>query len=786
MAVLAVVAAALLAVFGLPYGASNPEAFAHLYTHPVTTNQTHLHIDADITNGNRACDPIDATATVAVGTVHKVGVCLETYVPNSINSFQLTVYSNGDPSDNVPPVLNLATELADPKPSVNDNPDANDGAGADKLGTGWDCTGMDMALPVGDDPATPTVNDAFIVCNANLGNPVQTLALDPGLLATIEYTAQAPGVDNVSFGPADAANSTNAMFPRPGGKAARCGTGVPADQIGCFGATITKEADLSVVKTVVTSPVVAGSNVTFNLAAGSNAGPTIAAVFDDLANDLVYDDVATDLANGSNLCSLATLPTGIGDDINVVACGDVLNQFGTGGTAMLVVPANVKIVAKVPLAAAGKSRVNIGAIGPTDPNPANNASVVLVNVADANVVITKTADKAVYSEGESIIWSIAANSNGVSPASNVVITDTVDANQTVTSAALTGASAAAYDCNETSSDNFSAGGVCTLKGNGVGGTTPANTAVVGAVTAQVVADVVGSVGNVCNNTITAGFADPTVSVTCLPPTVRMEKDIDQDATSIDNDANLCLVKIQGGLQCLTIYELVSNPGNDPDGVGAFEFELKYDHSIFQQPIIAPTVWLTNGGTRTIDCSMTIINESSIWFGCVSTGPVPGQTSAGTAATITLCPQPDLVNRLTPGQDNGVATPILDENCQLADVLGDPLALVAGAVAPLAPGILPGGQVAICSDMEITVRILEGDLNLDGVVNVLDEGLIAYRYGATFGSLLYSPWYDLQPNLKDYDIDIKDLQKVWGRQGSVCGINGEGTIPPQLPEPLPDP
>ena len=89
-------------------------------------------------------------------------------------------------------------------------------------------------------------------------------------------------------------------------------------------------------------------------------------------------------------------------------------------------------------------------------------------------------------------------------------------------------------------------------------------------------------------------------------------------------------------------------------------------------------------------------------------------------------------------------------------------------------------------MEITVRILEGDLNLDGVVNVLDEGLIAYRYGATFGSLLYSPWYDLQPNLKDYDIDIKDLQKVWGRQGSVCGINGEGTIPPQLPEPLPDP
>jgi len=784
LAVLAVVAAALLAVFGLPYGASNPEAFAHLYTHPASNVQTHLHIDANITNGNRPCDPLDATATVAVGTVHKVGVCLETYDPNSVNNFQLTVFYNGDPSDNVPPVLNLASEKSTAAPALDDSPDANDGdspAGL-KLGGGWDCTGLGLAFPVGDDPATPTVADAFIVCNASLATPDQDLAVSPGLLATIEFTAQAAGLDTLSFGPADATNTTNVQNPVPGGNAARCGNAVPADQIGCFGATITKVADLSIVKTVLTSPVVAGSNVTFNLAASTNAAPGPAMVFDDLANDLVYDDVATDLANGANLCSLATLPTGVGDGINVVACGDVLNMFGTGGTAMVIVPANIKIVAKVPLAAAGKSRVNIGVVAPTDPNPANNASVIMVNVAAANVAINKTADKATYSEGESIIWSIAANSNGVSPASAVVITDTVDANQAVVSAALTGASAVAYDCAESGSDNFVAG-VCTLDD----GSGPANTAVVGTVTAQVVADVVGSVGNVCSNEITAGFADPTVTVTCLPPTVRMEKDIDQDATSIDNDANLCLIKNpQGGLQCLTIYELVSNPGNDPDGVGAFEFELKYDHNVFQQPIIAPTVWLTNGGTRTIDCSMTIINESSIWFGCVSTGPVPGQTSAGTAATITLCPQPDLVNRLTPGQDNGVATPILDENCQMADVLGDPLALVAGAVAPLAPGILPGGQVAICSDMEITVRILEGDLNLDGVVNVLDEGLIAYRYGATFGSLLYSPWYDLQPNLKDYDIDIKDLQKVWGRQGSVCGINGEGTIPPQPPEPLPDP
>jgi hypothetical protein len=274
----------------------------------------------------------------------------------------------------------------------------------------------------------------------------------------------------------------------------------------------------------------------------------------------------------------------------------------------------------------------------------------------------------------------------------------------------------------------------------------------------------------------------------------MEKDIDQDATSIDSDANLCLVKVQGGgLQCLTLYELVSNPGNDPSGVGAYEFELKYDHSIFQQPVITDTNWLGNdaGGwlhSRWVDCSMSIINENAIWWGCVSTpkhepAPGVGVRTAGAAATITLCPQPDLVNRLTPGQQNGIFSPVLDENCELANVLGDPLHLGSGQ---LAPGILPGGQVAVCSDMGITVRILEGDLNLDGTVNVYDEQAIAYRYGATFGNLLYNSWYDLEPALKDYDIDIKDLQKVWGRQGSLCGINGEGTIPPQNPLPLPDP
>jgi hypothetical protein len=51
--------------------------------------------------------------------------------------------------------------------------------------------------------------------------------------------------------------------------------------------------------------------------------------------------------------------------------------------------------------------------------------------------------------------------------------------------------------------------------------------------------------------------------------------------------------------------------------------------------------------------------------------------------------------------------------------------------------------------------------------VQDQQMIAWRYGSFFGSTLYSQWYDLEPNLHDLDIDIKDIQKVYGRDGSTC-------------------
>jgi uncharacterized repeat protein (TIGR01451 family) len=240
--------------------------------------------------------------------------------------------------------------------------------------------------------------------------------------------------------------------------------------------------------------------------------------------------------------------------------------------------------------------------------------------------------------------------------------------------------------------------------------------------------------------------------------------------------------------------------SDPDGVGAFEFVVRWDHKVFDIDVAA-TDWLTapdptsGEPTRLVNCAITLIDENAVHFACVSKDPdwetdpgtpPTGALASGTIAVLSVTPAVDVWDILTPGQQNGITRTIIDDNCELADINGDPLSSGAtdpdtGRELPL-PGILPGGEVEVCTNATVTVRILEGDLNLDCVVNVLDDQAIAYRYGASFGMLLYTPWYDLEPALKDRDIDIKDVQKVFGRNGSTC----DAPYPDQDPIPPVDP
>ena len=161
-----------------------------------------------------------------------------------------------------------------------------------------------------------------------------------------------------------------------------------------------------------------------------------------------------------------------------------------------------------------------------------------------------------------------------------------------------------------------------------------------------------------------------------------------------------------------------------------------------------------------------LTENYINFACTSLGqPGVGDTGVVNLANVTVHPDDDLKFRMSPGNDNGIVRVILDENCEMADPLGHP---VAGSIA--------GGLTATCGDIAITVRILEGDLDLDCDVDLADAQAIAQLYGMVFGLFLYDPWFDLEPNIKDFDIDAKDLQKVFGRIGSTC----QNPIPAQPP------
>ena len=165
----------------------------------------------------------------------------------------------------------------------------------------------------------------------------------------------------------------------------------------------------------------------------------------------------------------------------------------------------------------------------------------------------------------------------------------------------------------------------------------------------------------------------------------------------------------------------------------------------------------------IECQQNFLADV-IHFGCVTQGQVPGPLGSFDLASLDLVPHPDLTNDIFPGNNNGVLTVLKDNGCELSDVFGHPVI-----------GSINGGLTPVCGDLAVTVRILEGDLNLDCKVDVTDEQLISFRYGSFFGSLYYSKWFDLEPATHDLDIDIKDVQKVFGRDGSTC----------QNPVPAPD-
>ena len=200
-------AVALLAVVLVPAAPGGPiseQALAHFLTPTGTPGDAlvHVEIDADATNGDGPCNPVDATAEVS--GMYKVAVCL-TSSSQPLQAFDVELLYND--------TLNSCTDVANYGTALDDNPDANAGTSvwpdaAHSLGTvGWGCSADGAYFPVcdtntGEHGAGKGV--AFITCGApsaaqnELTLPVGADVSAP--IAVVTFNTTAGGVDNLAFG----------------------------------------------------------------------------------------------------------------------------------------------------------------------------------------------------------------------------------------------------------------------------------------------------------------------------------------------------------------------------------------------------------------------------------------------------------------------------------------------------------------------------------------------------------------------------------------------------------
>ncbi len=188
-------------------------------------------------------------------------------------------------------------------------------------------------------------------------------------------------------------------------------------------------------------------------------------------------------------------------------------------------------------------------------------------------------------------------------------------------------------------------------------------------------------------------------------------------------------------------------------LGAFEFEVHFDAN--KVCVEIQPAELSPDQVCIVEDATNSALEGVARVGCVTVGkanPMATETDYPVVlATLLVRPQPDVYSQAKPNQDNGVVVQLNDVGCELSDLQGHPV------------------PVFSCEDADVTFRYLEGDVTADCSVDALDTQSIAFRWGAEKGSLIYSDFMNLEPSgtQADNDIDIKDLQFVFGRFDSTC-------------------
>lgn len=302
------------------------------------------------------------------------------------------------------------------------------------------------------------------------------------------------------------------------------------------------------------------------------------------------------------------------------------------------------------------------------------------------------------------------------------------------------------------------------------------------------------------------------TVTFIPPAVTWHK-------SAPQGTNLNVWLCDGSVQCvaqsagqqtnvLMFDEIMQNQG-DPAGLGGFSFDLHYDPTQFINPVnnidLSPAIALFAAAGKTLTCQYTIPANGVIHVVCVSTSTVPGLfptfvplptphwinagpvfTGAKVIAHVTMTPQSFLVESIRPNKENGDVSVVKDDQVTVTNACGQPLndetQQTVDCQGTNLLGVGPGGVLfgnPNGGEITATIRRLEGDVTGDCTVDVKDMQLEASKFGLSIGDLGYNVFYDVNEPLQhgDGEIDINDVQFVFGRNGSECS----NPIPAQPPQ-----
>jgi hypothetical protein len=265
---------------------------------------------------------------------------------------------------------------------------------------------------------------------------------------------------------------------------------------------------------------------------------------------------------------------------------------------------------------------------------------------------------------------------------------------------------------------------------------------------------------------------PTITPTPIPHNLKLPALANLFLTH--QGAKLAPATCDQSTDVFTFTHELSSPPTSPDPknpgetqrIGAFEFEVRFDPKLVCVNL-EPGQYATDTGMACFvdDKNEGLRPQGLARIGCVTKSKLVPPSSSLELGKLHVRPQPELYTDIRPNQDNWMSVKILNQDCNMADLQGHQ--------------ILKTG----CDDSSLIIRWLEGDVNGDCRVDLSDQQRLASRWGAQSGSGLYNARLDLEPSgfpaggiEGDGDIDIKDIQFVYGRHGSTCDL----PHPPQGP------